>query len=103
MWLPLPQITLEGVHWAMDGPKFTCKVDGCDASYMAKYNLAWHLRMCHNVTMEFGKLGRASIQEEGPKHENHTTTNVQILGNSLTPFCHNERKVIAKARRHVNL
>jgi len=70
---------------------------------MAKYNLAWHLRMCHNVTMEFGKLGRPSIQEEGPKHENHATTNVQILSNPLTPFYHNEQKVIAKARKHVNL
>jgi hypothetical protein len=52
-----PPITLEGVHWAMDGPKFAFKVDGRDASYMAKYNLVGHLRVCHNVTMELGKLG----------------------------------------------
>jgi hypothetical protein len=29
----LPPINVEGVHWARDGPKFVCKVDGCDALY----------------------------------------------------------------------
>jgi hypothetical protein len=24
----LPPIAIEGVHWARDGPKFVCKVDG---------------------------------------------------------------------------
>jgi hypothetical protein len=32
-------VAIEGVHWAKDGPKFACNVDGCDASYMAKDNL----------------------------------------------------------------
>jgi len=27
----LPLVAIEGVHWAKDGPKFVCKVDGCDA------------------------------------------------------------------------
>jgi hypothetical protein len=39
----LPPIAIEGVHWTRDGPKFAYKVDGCDASYIAKYNLVWHL------------------------------------------------------------
>jgi len=39
----LPLIAIEGVHWARNGPKFACKVDGCNASYMAKYNLVKHL------------------------------------------------------------
>ncbi len=34
-----PPIAIEGVHWARDGPKFVCRVDGCNASYIAKYNL----------------------------------------------------------------
>ncbi len=29
-------VAIEGVHWARDGPKFVCKVDGCDASYTTK-------------------------------------------------------------------
>jgi len=44
-----PPIALKGVHWA--------KVDGCNASYMAKYNLVWHLWACQNVVMELGKHG----------------------------------------------
>jgi hypothetical protein len=39
----LPLIAIEGVHWARDGPKFVCKVDGCNASNTPKYNLVWHL------------------------------------------------------------
>jgi uncharacterized membrane protein len=38
-----PPIALECVHWARDGPKFSYKVDGCNASYMVKYNLVQHL------------------------------------------------------------
>jgi len=34
-----PLVAIEGVHWARDGPKFACRVDGCDAFYTAKYNL----------------------------------------------------------------
>jgi uncharacterized membrane protein len=39
----LPPIALKSVHWARDGPKFACRVDGCDASYTVKYNLVQHL------------------------------------------------------------
>jgi hypothetical protein len=98
-----PPIALKGVHWVMDGPKFAFRVDGCDASYMAKYNLVVHLRVCHNVTMELGKLRCPSIQEEGSKHENHVTMNMLVLNNPLAWFCHNEQKVIARGRRHTNL
>jgi len=59
----LPQVAIKGVHWARDGPKFVCKVDGCDASYTFKYNLVWHLWACHNVTMELGKPKCPSIWE----------------------------------------
>jgi hypothetical protein len=59
-----PPIAIEGVHWVKDEPKFVYKVDGCDASYIAKYNLVWHLRAHHNVTMELGKPRCPSIQEE---------------------------------------
>ncbi len=55
-------VAKKGVHWAKDGPKFVCKVDGCDASYTTKYNLVWHLRTCHNVTTELGKPGHPSTQ-----------------------------------------
>jgi len=44
MWLIFLLVALKVVHWARDGPKFGCKVDGCDASYIPKYNLVWHLR-----------------------------------------------------------
>jgi hypothetical protein len=30
-----PLIAIKGVHWARDGPKFVCKVDGCNALYIA--------------------------------------------------------------------
>jgi hypothetical protein len=58
-----PPIAIEGVHWVKDGPKLVCNINGSDASYMAKYNLVWHLRAHHNVTMELGKLKRPSIRE----------------------------------------
>jgi hypothetical protein len=54
-------------HWAKDGPKFVCKVDGCNASYIAKYNLVQHLWTCHNVTMELGKLEHPFTWEQGPR------------------------------------
>jgi hypothetical protein len=79
MWLPFlqaiedvainvvapPPIAIEGVHWARDGPKFVCTVDGCDALYISKYNLVQHLRAHHNVTMDLGKLEHPSICEHG--------------------------------------
>jgi hypothetical protein len=59
-------VATKGVQWAKDGPKFSCNIDGCDASSMAKYNLVQHLAH-HNVTMELGKLGCPSIQKQGLK------------------------------------
>jgi hypothetical protein len=40
-------VAIKGVQWAKDGPKFSCNIDGCDASSMAKYNLVhiWHVTM----------------------------------------------------------
>jgi len=58
-------VAIEGVHWAKDGPKFSYNIDGCDASYMAKYNLVQHLWACHNVTMELSKPRCPSTQELG--------------------------------------
>jgi len=63
-----PLVVLEGVHWARDGPKFSYMVDGCNASYIAKYNLIWCLWAWHNVVMESSKLGCPSIQKENPRH-----------------------------------
>ncbi len=56
-------IALKGVHWARDGPKFVCRVDGCDVIYITKYNLVRHLQACHNVTMEPSKLKCPSTWE----------------------------------------
>jgi hypothetical protein len=58
-----PSVAIKGVHWARDGPKFAYRVDGCDASYMTKYNLMQHLWAHHNVTMELNKPGHPSTQE----------------------------------------
>jgi hypothetical protein len=98
-----PSITLENVHWARDGPKFSCRFNGCDTSYMAKYNLIRHLQACHNVVMEMGKPKRPSIQEKGPRHQDHMAMNVWVLSNLLVWFHHNEQKTIVKPRRHANL
>jgi hypothetical protein len=75
-----PSVAIEGVHWAKDGPKFAYKIDWCDASYIAKYNLVRHLWVHHNVTME---PERPSTQEEGPRHQYHATMNVWVLNNLL--------------------
>ncbi len=99
----LPLIAIKGVHWARDGPKFSCKVDGCDASYTTKYNLIWHLWAHRNVTMESGKLGCPSIRKEGPRRQDHMTINAWVLSNPLAWFRHNDQKAIAKAKRHANL
>ncbi len=63
-----PLVAIEGVHWAKDGPKFACRVDGCNASYMVKYNLVRHLQTHHNVIMEAGKPEHPSTKEEGLRH-----------------------------------
>jgi len=79
----LPPVALKSVYRARDGLKCACKVDGCDASYMAKYNLVRHLSMHHNVVMDSSKFKCPSIQKEGPRHQNHATMNVQVLSNLL--------------------
>jgi hypothetical protein len=56
-----PPLVAIGVHWARDGPKFVYMVDGCNALYIAKYNLVRHLQALHNVTMEPGKPRRPFI------------------------------------------
>jgi len=86
-----------------DGPKFSYRVDECDASYVAKYNLVRHLQVHCNVTMELGKLRCTFIWEEGLKHQDRVVMNVQVLNNPLAQFCHNEHKVIVRAKRHTNL
>ncbi len=91
-----PLVAIEVVHWARDGPKFACRVDGRNASYMAKYNLVQRLQAHHNVTMEAGKLRCPSTQKEGLKHQDHATMNVQV-SNPLAQFWCNEQKVIVRA------
>jgi hypothetical protein len=98
-----PLVAIEGVHWAKDGPKFSYRVDGCNASYMAKYNLVWHLQMRHNVVMELGKPGCPSTREEISEQQNHETMNACVLNNPLVWFHCNEQKAITKVRRHANL
>jgi len=68
-----PLIAIEGVHWARDGPKFACRVDGCDASSTTKYNLVQHLRACHNVVMEPSKPKHGYLEGrlEGSRSHNH--------------------------------
>ncbi len=50
----LPPVVVKGVHWTRDWPKFAYRVNGCDVSYIAKYNSIRHLRMRDNVVMELG-------------------------------------------------
>jgi hypothetical protein len=85
-----PLVAIKGVHWARDGPKFAYRVNGCDASYIAKYNFVRYLRARHNVVMEPNKRGCPSTWGEGPKVQDHTTMNVQGLSNPLAHFRHNE-------------
>ncbi len=98
-----PIIAIKGVHWAKDGPKFACSVDGCDASYMTKYNLMQHLRVHHNVITELGKLKHPSIKEQGRKVQDHATMNARVLNNLLVQFRHNEQKAIIRAKKHALL
>ncbi len=98
-----PPIAIKGVHWARDGPKFACKVDGCDASYMTKYNLVWHLRAHHNVVMELNKPGHSSTWEEGLRVQDHMAMNAQVLSNPLAWFRHNEQKAIVRDGKHAFL
>jgi hypothetical protein len=99
----LPLVAIKGVHWARDGPKFAYKVDGCDASYTTKYNLVQHLRTCHNVVVELGKLEHPSTREEGPKVQDHMAMNAHVLINLLAWFHHNQQKAITRAKRHAFL
>jgi hypothetical protein len=78
-----PLVAIEGVHWVRDGPKFACRIDGCDASYTSKYNLVWHLWACHNVVMEPNKHEHPPTREEGPRVQNHMAINAWVLNNHL--------------------
>jgi hypothetical protein len=93
-------VAIKGVHWAKDGPKFACIIDGCDASHTANYNLVWHLRMCHNATMELGKPGCPFTWDQCPRIQDHTVMNALILSNLLAWFHCNEQKVTVKVKRH---
>ncbi len=95
-----PPIGIKGVHWLKDGPKFACRVDGCDASCTTKYNLVWHLRAHHNVVMDPCQPGCPSTREEGLRVQDHTAMNLWVLNNPLACFCRNEQKAIAWVRKH---
>jgi hypothetical protein len=102
----LPLVAIEGVHWARDRPKLAYRGDGCNASYIAKYNLVQHLWVHHNVTMDLeGHHGPRCpcTRKEGPKHHDYTTMNKQVLSNPLAQFRRNEQKASARARKHTNL
>jgi hypothetical protein len=85
-----PPIALKFVHWARCGPKFAYKIDGCDASYTAKYNLIQHLWTHHNLFMESDKPERPSTWEEGMGHQDHMAMNARVLNNSLAWYHCNE-------------
>jgi hypothetical protein len=53
--------------------------------------------------MELGKPKCPFTWEEGPRHQNHIAMNVWVLNNLLAQFCHNEQKVVARAKKHTNL
>ncbi len=84
----------------MGEPKFAYKVDECDASYTAKYNLVRHLRAHHNVVMELSNPKCPSIWEESSRVQDHVAMNARVLSNPLALFHHNEQNAIAKVRRH---
>ncbi len=86
----LPWVALEGVHWAREVAKFACRVDWCNMTYAAKYNLVRHLHAHHNVTMEPSKPKWPFTWEKCLKHQNHMTMNAQVLNNPLAWFHHNE-------------
>jgi hypothetical protein len=87
-----PPISIKGVHWAKKISKWACRVGGCDASYITKYNLLQHLRLCHNVVMEAGKLEHPFTWEKGPRHQNHAAMNAQVLNNPMAQFYHNGKR-----------
>ncbi len=89
-----PLVMIDSVHWAKDGSKFACSVDGCDVSYMAKYNLVWHLQVHHNVVMKSSKPEHPSILNEGPMHQDQVAMNAQVLSNLLARFHCNEQKAM---------
>jgi hypothetical protein len=85
-----PTVAIQVVHWARDGPKFACRIDGGDAFDMAKYNLVQHLQVYHNITMELSKHGRPSIREHDSRVQDHTVMDAQVLNNLFAWFSHNE-------------
>jgi hypothetical protein len=84
-------------------PKFVCSIDGCDASYITKYNLVWHLWAYHYVTMQPNKPKCPTIWEHGPKVQNHVAMNAWVLSNLLAQFHCNEQKTIIRAKRYIIL
>jgi hypothetical protein len=43
-----PLVAIEGVHWARDGPKFVCRVDG--VMHHIQLNTTWY-NICGHSTM----------------------------------------------------
>ncbi len=78
-----PLVAIGGVHWARDGPKFVYMVDGCDASYTAKYNLVWHLQALNNVTMRPSKPIRPFTRKQGLNIQDHVIMNARVLNSPL--------------------
>jgi hypothetical protein len=53
--------------------------------------------------MGLSKPKHPSIQEHGPRVQDHMAMNAWVLNNLLAWSCHNEQKAIARTRRHALL
>jgi hypothetical protein len=84
---PTPPCPLNFAHkdkeWTKVGSKWKCKVGICIVAYCAKWLLTKHLKEVHGLVTEKAKLGRPSIFERDPRHQNHAKMSVRILRNAM--------------------
>jgi hypothetical protein len=94
---------MEDADWVHERSKWKCKINGCTNVYAAKWLLCQHLDNKHGLRMELSKSSRPSTRVGGPRQQNHHAMNAQILSNLHARQKRNEKKVLDRVKKKVEL
>ncbi len=73
-----PNMAWKDNEWTKVGSKWKCKVSTCIVTCYAKWLLTKHLKEVHGLVAKRAKLGRPSIFEGRPQHQDHVKMNACI-------------------------
>jgi hypothetical protein len=91
-------IANEGVDWEVLGGTYTCKFGECK-NLLQPNGFCRHVDKDHFFIMQASRSSCHSTREEGPRHHDHTTMNVRILGNPYKLHKRNEVKAMDHAKK----